>query len=291
MSANDARRAPRARLRYEEVYFPLVVVLVGSVMSCTTEDVDWAADAGVVGAVPGEGGKGAGGSTMRDALPPMCPKPPSASLCAMPVAPQTALIADFNAPAGSVPPVFGTYGAPVWGGVYAYPWAEVDPCSDAAVPAYPIGSEMKDNHWHISGTLGAYSGFGLWWNCHVGVNIYPVCLLDLSAFSGIQFKIHGNPGPMGSLVLQFRTAHDTPASTDPNDVSCGTCKGTCVFSSKTIEVTSTPSTISVPWGELTGGKPQPVDPHQITGIEWQFSFPGSGTFPIDLIVDDIALLP
>jgi hypothetical protein len=92
-------------------------------------------------------------------------------------------------------------------------------------------------------------------------------------------------------VLQFRTADDTPVSMDPADVSCGRCTGTCAFPSKTVDVSSMPSTITVPWSELTGGMPQPFDPHQVAGIEWQFSFPGSGTFPIEVVVDDIQMLP
>jgi hypothetical protein len=291
MPANDARRTPRTRPRYENVYFPLLVLLAGSVASCTTEDVDWAADAGTGGAAPGEGGKAAGGSATSDGLPPMCPKPAPPSLCTTGLTLPTGVISDFNAPVGGVPPVFGLFGAPVWGGVYAYPGGEPDACSDAALPPYPLVSEMKDNHWRISGTLGAYSGFGVWWNCNVGVSSYPVCLLDVSAFSAIQFKIQGNPGPSGKLVLQFRTADDTPASMDPADVSCGRCTGTCVFPSKTVDVSSTPTTITVPWSELTGGMPQPFDPQQVAGIEWQFSFPGSGTFPIDVVVDDIQMLP
>ncbi|HMI84084.1 MAG TPA: hypothetical protein VK550_08310 [Polyangiaceae bacterium] len=208
----------------------------------------------------------------------------------MPLSIATPIIADFTAPAGGIPPVFGLYGAPVWGGVYAYPGAAADPCTDAAPPAYPIASEMRENHWRVTGTLGTYSGFGLWWNCTTAGNIYPVCVIDLSTFSGIQFSIQGDPVPTGMLVFQMRTANDTPASTDSTTSSCGTCVGTCAFASKTIPVTSARTTVSVSWTELTGGVPNEFDPHQITGIEWQFTYPGMGTFPIDLTIDDIELL-
>jgi hypothetical protein len=220
----------------------------------------------------------------------MCPTGPSAAWCAPPVSVATALIADFTAPAGGIPPVFGLYGMPVWGGVYAYPASAVDPCTDAAAPEYPLLSEMRDNHWRVTGTLGSYSGFGLWWNCTVGGNIYPVCVLDLSAFAGVRFSIQRNSGATDMLVLQMRTADNTPAPTDSNTSSCGKCTGSCVFASKSVPVTSSRTTVTVRWAELLGGTPQAFDPHQVTGIEWQFPYPGTGTFPIDVAVDDIELL-
>jgi hypothetical protein len=66
--------------------------------------------------------------------------------------------------------------------------------------------------------------------------------------------------------------------------------GACAFASKTIPVTNTRTTVTISWTELAGGVPHAFDPHQITGIEWQFPYPGMGTFPIDLAVDDIELL-
>jgi hypothetical protein len=222
--------------------------------------------------------------------PPMCPTGPLATWCAMPVSVATAIIADFAAPPGGTPPVFGLFGTPVWGGVYAYPAAAPDPCTDAAPPAYPIFSEMRDNQWRVSGTLGSYSGFGLWWNCTVGGNVYPVCVIDLSAFSGIQFTLQGDPGPTGTLVFQMRTANNTPAPTDSTTSSCGSCTGTCTFASKTIPVTSARTTVSIRWTELAGGAPHAFDPQQVTGVEWQFPYPGMGAFPIDLVIDDIELL-
>jgi hypothetical protein len=149
---------------------------------------------------------------------------------------------------------------------------------------------MRDNQWRVSGTLGAYSGFGLWWNCTVGGNIYPVCVIDLSAFSGIQFSIGGNPGPSGTLVLQMRTADTTPAPSDMATSSCGTCMAACAFASKTIPITSARATVTVAWTELIVAAPHVFDPRRVTGIEWQFSYSGMGTSPIDVAVDDIELV-
>jgi hypothetical protein len=288
MSSSNAKPASDASRRRRNCYVVLLLAGLGG-PSCTTEDVDWQ-DAGE-GPIVRPDGRGAGGSSMMDVGgPPMCPTGPPAAWCGMPVSVATALIADFTAPAGGTPPVFGLYGMPVWGGVYAYPASAIDPCTDAALSPHPILSEMRDNQWRVTGTLGSYSGFGLWYNCTVGGNIYPVCILDLSAFSGIQFSVHGDPGPTGTLVLQMRTADDTPAPTDPNTSSCGSCQGTCAFASKSVAVTGARTTVTVLWTELAGGAPHPFDPRQVTGIEWQFPYAGTGTYPIDVVVDDIELL-
>ena len=291
MASSDLCPVLMTRLRDEDVMLSLRAALLATgLVACTTEDVDWIPDA--AGDIAADvGGQGEGGSSTPDSSPPVCPTSPPPSLCTMTFPVATPLIADFNATAGGTPPVFGVYGAPVWGGVYAYPGAAADPCTDAVAPPYPILSEMSDNQWHITGKLGTYSGFGLWWNCTVGVNIYPVCVIDVSTFSAVQFDIGGNAGPSGMLVLQVRTADDTPVATGPTSSSCGTCSGTCTFASTIIPVTSARTTVTVPWANLTGGVPRAFDPHQITGIEWQFSFPGSGEFPIDLVVDDIKLVP
>jgi len=291
MASSDLRTALMARPRDRDVLLSLLAALLAiGFAACTTEDVDWTPDA-AGDATADAGGEGEGGSSSTDGSPPVCPTSPPPSLCTMTFPIATPLVADFSAPVGGTPPVFGVYGAPVWGGVYAYPGAAADPCTDAAPPPYPILSEMRDNQWRITGTLGTYSGFGLWWNCTVGVNIYPVCVIDVSTFSAIQFDIGGNPGPTGTLVFQVRTADDSPVATGPTSSSCGTCSGTCAFASTTIPVTSVRTSVTVPWANLTGGAPRAFDPHQITGMEWQFSFPGSGEFPIDLVVDDIKLLP
>lgn len=290
MSPNDAKTAREVCRRRGDRNAVLFALVAGvSVASCTTQDVDWQdEDAGTPIVRPD--GRAASDSMTDVGAPTMCPPAPLATWCAMPVSVSTAVIADFTAPPGGIPPVFGLYGTSLWGGVYAYPGSAPDACTDAAPPAYPISSEMRNNQWHVTGPLGTYAGFGLWWNCTVGGNIYPVCVIDVSTFSGIQFSIQGDPGPTGTLLFQMRTADDAPAPTDATMSSCGTCMGACAFASKTIPVTSTRTTVTISWTELAGGAPHAFDARQITGIEWQFPYPGMGTFPIDLVVDDIVLL-
>jgi hypothetical protein len=289
MSPNDTKTARATRRRPGEQNVVLVSLAAGlGVVSCMTEDVDWQDDGGTSTVRPDA--RAESGPTMDAGGPPMCPTGPLAAWCTMPVSVSTAVIADFTAPPLGTPSVFGIYGNPVWGGVYAYPAAAADPCTDAAPPAYPISSDMRNNEWRVTGMLGTYSGFGLWWNCTVGGNLYPVCVLDVSAYSGIRFSIHGDPGPTGTLILQMRTADNTPVPMDPSTSSCGQCVGACTFATKTIPVTSARTTVSVPWTELTGGAPNAFDPHRVTGIEWQFPYSGMGTYPIDLAIDDIELL-
>jgi hypothetical protein len=289
MLSNDGDRTESMTLRFLSF---AALVAAAAIVSCTTEDVDWAADAGAGGAAVRPDGRGAGGSTTTGGGPPptMCPTGPPPSWCDMPVPVPTGFIADFMGPAGGSPTVFGLYGAPIWGGVYAYPPAVPDPCTDAGPPSYPILSEMRDNQWRVTGTLGTYSGFGLWWNCTAGGNIYPVCVIDASAFSAIQFSIQGDPGPSGTLLFQMRTADNAPPAADPTSSSCGACTAACAFAAKSIPVTTARSTVTIPWTELAGGVPHPFDPHHVTGIEWQFSYSGTGSFPIDLFIDDIQLV-
>jgi hypothetical protein len=243
--------------------------------------------AGTTGGGAGTTGGSAGkADAAADAGPPvMCPPPVPMTLCtpATPVA--SALVSDFTAEGGP-PPVFGAYGAPIWGGVYAYPGAP-DPCSDAGPPMFPITSDVSAGSWHLSGTVGTYSGFGLWWNCTSGGRDHAVCAIDASAYSGIQFSIRGNAGPMGTVGFSISTADDSAVSTDATKPSCGTCTAAvCTSPSFNVPVSTGGATVTLRWSDFTGGAPNALDPTKITGIAFTLPW-ATGTHAADVTIDDI----
>jgi hypothetical protein len=250
--------------------------------------------AGSTGGSAGKGGSGGTGGSAGtadsgpDSGPPViCPPPVPLTRC-MPATPVASpLVSDFTAEAGT-PTVFGAYGSPIWGGAYAYPGTVPEPCTDAGLPMYPIASDLSGGSWHISGTVGTYSGFGLWWNCTSGGMDYGVCTIDASAYSGIQFSIRGNAGPTGSVGLAISTADDTAVSTDVAKPSCGTCTAAmCTTPAVTVPVSATATTVTLRWSDFMGGAPSALDPSKITAIAFTLPWAGTGTSAADLTIDDI----
>jgi len=244
---------------------------------------------GSAGTTGGSAGKADAGT---DTGPPViCPPPVPMTLCTPATPVNNALVSDFTAEAG-VPIVFGAYAAPIWGGVYVYPSTIPDPCSDAGPAMFPITSDLSAGNWHISGTVGIYSGFGLWWNCTSGGRDHAVCAIDASAYSGIQFSIRGNAGPMGTLGLAISTADDSAVSTDMAKPSCGTCTAAmCASPSVNVPVSATAATVTLRWSDFTGGAPNALDPAKITGIAFTLPWGGTGTHAADVTIDDIRFVP
>jgi len=208
------------------------------------------------------------------------------TLCTPPTPVANPLVSDFTAEGGA-PIVFGAYAAPIWGGVYVYPSTTPDPCSDAGPAMFPITSDLGAGNWHLSGTVGTYSGFGLWWNCTSGGRDHAVCTIDASAYSGIQFSIRGNAGPMGSVGLAISTADDSAVSTDVAKPSCGTCTAAaCTSPSVNVPVSATVATVTLRWSDFTGGAPSALDPSKITGIAFTLPW-ATATHAADVTIDDI----
>jgi hypothetical protein len=216
----------------------------------------------------------------------------TASVC-LPLA-TPPLITDFTTPptdAGTVTAkaTFGVYGTSFSGGTYIYP--------DSATG---LVSDVSANNWHITGTVGDYSGLGFYWN--------NCALLDASAYKGISMTISGTI-PAGTLFMSVGTAEDTITTawyqtygTPPISPTFGTCTpksnsqydGTCGAPYANITVTATPTTVTIPWALLTGGKPQPtVTPSKITGISFYFNWGGTGSvpYPVDVTIDDLSFMP
>jgi hypothetical protein len=241
------------------------------------------------GGLSNTGGTSAGG-TGGGALPTAtaCPKP------------TTPLITDFAyAPTdAATPPTEGTFGdfkTTFSGSTYIYPDA-----AEVPQPTFPLTSNITASNWHISGTVGTYSGFGLYWNA--------CALLDASAFRGISMTISGTIPAPNTLNMVVGTVADTISTSwyakydmPPITATFGNCippgsnqfDGSCTSPSRAIPVTATPTTVILSWADLTGGKPQAsITPSQLTSISFHFSYsPTSASYPVDITIDDLSFVP
>jgi hypothetical protein len=208
-------------------------------------------------------------------------------------------VADAGADAGAV--VTGiTFGGSGFfeGGTYSYPNAPGDP--------YSVNSDISTGEWHLSGTIGTYSGFGLYFQ---GCN-----RVDASDYLGISFSIRGNVEVGGSITFNVGTSSNDVSflwvnsqPTPPNPLSgpnSGRClpaanpfDGTCASPAFTVPVTATETTIEVLWADLAGGAPAASpDPAEITGINWSFPAPaGAGTptpttYAAEVFIDDLTFI-
>ena len=152
---------------------------------------------------------------------------------------------------------------------------------------YPaaIVSDVSTGVWHLTGTVGDYSGFALGFSCAV----------DASMFTGVSFSIKGDAGATGRLMMEVGTSPD-----DVNEAtgaySHGTCvpktdryDGTCQSPRVAVSVTGTANTVKLKWSDFKDGAPQAsVSPDSITGIMWRFDWIGGATpFPVDVTLDDV----
>ena len=281
----------------------LLVILVagGALAACTTQSATTGtggstgtagATASGSGGSPASGTGGSGGAAYATSPGTTCPPPAT-----------TGLITNFTytpTDAGMTQVHFGDDSTTLSGGEFVYP----DPTSTSK---YPLVSDVSGSNWHITGTVGDYSGFGFYYdNCN---------RIDATGFTGISFKISGTVMG-GALTFEVDTLNDTiapswltahggtPMATDP-----GACvppstatlnqysQTTCAEPTTSVPVTATPTTITVHFSDFTNGKtdmaPQPKD---ITGIRWVLPTPaGAGTatpttYPLDLTIDDVSFV-
>jgi hypothetical protein len=110
--------------------------------------------------------------------------------------------------------------------------------------------------------------------------------VDASAFKGIQFTVSGDAGPSGVMTLSVMQL-----SNWDNADGGGTCKDTCLPAKAAFNVTSTPTTVSVLWADLTGGVPAGSinAPFEIGTLQWELDWPCSGgaPFPVNIAIDDL----
>jgi hypothetical protein len=249
-----------------------------------------------------------GGSTLAGSSATDC-NPPQTTYCTGTV-PPAALISDFSVAAGATTPVvFGTWGQSIYGGSYAYPGAAPS-CETGAVSPYPLTQTLTGGNWNVRGTVGTYSGGGLWWSCNTATaapaSYASACTIDASAYTGISFTISGSIGPVptGSGTVGLTMAVSTPSTTPPktdsagNPKNCGTCAATACGSSVLVPVTATPTTVALTWAQLGV-----TAPNAITGISFSFTDPfglngGYATtpptptpYPVDITIDDLQFTP
>lgn len=234
--------------------------------------------------------------------------------CPVPTEP---LITDFELAADDTTPAdttFGDFTMTFSGGTFYYP-------GDTAT--FPLTSDMSTGVWELSGEVGDFSGFGLYFNAAGGA-----CqLVDASAFKGISFMISGDvPSPEANLAEPPQTvtmnvgtaANEITAewananklnATDVDVVGFGRCtptsgalgpqpgdryNGSCAAPKYSIDVSPVPTLVTVLWSDLVGGVPSAgIDPAEITSISWNFPPPaGAGTptstpYTMTLTVEDL----
>jgi len=173
-----------------------------------------------------------------------------------------------------------------FGGPYVYP--AIDPCSDGGLPAYPL-AQTTAGKWNITGRVGAWSGFGLW---------FAPCSVDMSAYRGVSLAISGDVGETATLNFNVITSEDSkPSECLTNVGMCDPETNTCAAPGKKLPIPSKPSApVTILWSELSGGSPMDgVDPTQIVGFHFSFDrvdWNGAVTppFPVDVTVGSIQLV-
>lgn len=152
----------------------------------------------------------------------------------------------------------------------------------------------KADALHMTGVGNKYGGFGIWFNS----------CSDLSQYTGVSFKISGSAGTVNTIDFQAQTNSDYPWQPDAGASKKGACTGTdpdpmkawndCNAPGKTgIALTSTPTTVTINWSDITGGKPKAWDtnasPKELVGIQWQFPA-ATDEYMVDVTVDDVTFI-
>jgi hypothetical protein len=241
---------------------------------------------GTSGASTGGSGTGGSGNTCPQCMVQVCSKLPL----------PTDTINDFsNLRVDPMTPTFGIYGAnddsgmtkPEWwlgyySGSFAYP-AIPEACKGEPTPMYPITRTDVEGELHVTGTVGTYSGFGVW---------LGQCIVDMSDSTGVSFKIGGTTG---SGMLKFSVNTNSNQAPDMCLTGKGTCNvdtaGACTPNSVSIAIPATPTVITVPWTDLMGGSPSAtVNPEEVLQFQWDFDWSDTMTpYEIDVTVDDVML--
>jgi hypothetical protein len=191
------------------------------------------------------------------------------------VVPSSPAIADFDtAPAAGAmyqwgSPAQGT--TDFWGGTFNYP--------------AKLELSFEDGALTATGRVTEYTGFGLYvQNC-----------ANASSYEGVRFKISGNPSP-GKMSFAVQT--------NRNEWANGT-KGACLAAEDkkfidcshpfaSIDVTETPTEVTLKWADFAGGKPAAdakTDGADVIGL--QFILPWSETataYDVSVTVDDVEFI-
>lgn len=266
----------------------LGTLLACGLIACTTSEATQ----------DGNGGTGSGGSTVTPGGTGGAVGGATGGLGTL-CAPPAQVITDFTytpSDAGSTDVRFGGNSYLTGGGSY-YPNSG----------ANALKQDLTQGNWHISGTVGDYSGLSLYFdNCD---------RVDAKQFKGISFTVSGTAP--GGITLTVGTAGDTATGewmlrngkTTAKATDVGRCSPSqggkpidtmnqyytpgCVAPTKNIPVTTTPTPVTVAWADLTGGQPDAtINPAEITSVSWIFQWQDKGTpYAVDLVMDDLAFVP
>jgi len=172
-------------------------------------------------------------------------------------------------------------------GTYVYPFIP-EACSGQPPPTYPLTATVVNGELRVTGTVGGYSGFGIW---------LGQCIVDMSSYSGISFRMTGNAGPGPVVFRVFTNSNVEPNACLAGKGACdeatvGACAASAVnLSSVTLPAPATPGVFQIPWSAFTGGLPEPgVDPREVVQMSWDFYW-AELTLPyeVDVIIDDVVL--
>ncbi|HTQ05215.1 MAG TPA: hypothetical protein VMI54_15230 [Polyangiaceae bacterium] len=134
--------------------------------------------------------------------------------------------------------------------------------------------------FHVTGSVGTYSGFGVYFNA----------CTDLSAYRSMTFTLSGTSGSVDATdVVRFVVQQNADEPPDQLNRKGG-CPGpasNCSSPFVYLGVGSTPQTVA--FSSLTNGAPLAgLDPTQLLGLEWLIAPDASGTpFAVDLTLDDL----
>jgi len=168
-------------------------------------------------------------------------------------------------------------------GSFAYP-GEPDACSSDPPPSTMVTRDTTGGSMHVTGTVGTYAGFGVW---------FGQCLVDMSAYSGISFRLGGNAGSSGQLKFTVSTTDDAEIdSCRPGRGTCDATAITCAPNNVMIDVPASAAVVTVPFSDLMGGTPAtPVNAAAVAGLQWEFAWAdGDSSYAVDLTLDDVTMV-
>jgi hypothetical protein len=271
----------------------LAMVLACGLVACTTTESNPSGTGGTSGGGAGgtttpvgSGGSGGGATGSADGMGTLCPT-------ATPVITNFTYVAGTGGSTSEVR--FGGTGT-LQGGESFYPNSGT----------YPLTVDVTQSNYHITGTIGDYSGFGLYFdNCD---------RIDASAYKGIRFTISGSVPQGNAITFGVGTVNNTSTAawlaangkTGGSPNAAGKCTPSqttnniyyhpgCGDPTVSVPVTSTPTVKEVKWADLTGGTPDSsvTKPAELTSIYWYFPWSGSGaaTYAVDFTLDDLEFIP
>jgi hypothetical protein len=168
------------------------------------------------------------------------------------------------------------------GGSFVYGDADMDKANDIKI-------DYSAKNMHITGKVGTYTGFGIWFGPVMGQTI--PCI-DGSAYKGVSFEMSDAKGTVESINFQIQT-HGT-APVDAKNMRGGCVWTTsmyteCLFPTASVSVPASGGAIETTWDKFMGGKPLPtVDPKGLDGLQWQFPWTEGGeAYEVDVTVSNV----